>query len=385
MAKAGSVTQFLRSLMRVGKAQRKLVAKLVASAAPKGTKRPPPAGQKTSRQHKDILEIRQHTRPDSTPAPGQWQARQFVYSLQSRAGNLSRMAYWLYIPDYAPASVARYGWPLIVMLHGCHQSATQFAKGTRMNHVAERKGYAVLYPQQSLSVQAHRCWRWYSSAVQAGGDEAGALIALIEAVCSQHRIDRRRIYVSGISAGAGMATILALNHPTLFAAVGLHSGPVFGTSHNAVSGLRVMRHGAAENPRAPIDQVMERNAVHAPLAGSGPRPAMPAILIHGDDDKAVHPVNQDQLALQWLRINHIHARGADQRVAHKPAGRGGKRNAYEARDYLVGNKPMVRVVRIAKLGHEWSGGDPSERFHSMAGPDASQMMASFFGKHRRST
>jgi len=383
MAKAVSVSRLLRALMRAGKAQQKLADKLASAVAPVAAKRSSFPRQRKPIQQAEILKIRQHVRPDVTPAPGNWSANRFTYSQQSPEGHLLRMAYWLYLPDHTPASVMRQGRPLIVMLHGCQQSATQFARGTRMNRLAEGKGYAVLYPQQPLSVQAQRCWRWYSPTVQAGGAEAGALVALIEAVCAQHRIDRRRVYVSGISAGAGMAAILALNHPTLFAAVGLHSGPVFGASRNAVDGLHIMRRGSAASPHVPIGEVMARHATRTPSAGNGAFPVMPAILIHGDADNAVHPVNQDQLALQWLRINNIPPRGADQRVTEKPAGRGGKRNAYEARDYLIGNKSMLRVVRIAKLGHEWSGGDPSERFHAVAGPDASLMMLNFFSKHRR--
>jgi poly(hydroxyalkanoate) depolymerase family esterase len=374
MAKAGSVSRLLRALMRTGRAQQKLVDRLAKHAALTGQKK---------RRQAELFEPRQHARPDVTPAPGKWGAGRFTYSPRSPEGHLLRMAYWLYLPDHTPASAIRQGWPLIVMLHGCNQSATQFAKGTRMNHLAEKKGYAVLYPQQSLSVQAHRCWRWYSPTVQAGGAEAAALAELIEEVCTQHRIDRRRIYVAGISAGAGMAAILALNHPGLFAAVGLHSGPVYGAGRNAVDGLRVMQRGSAANPHAPIDEAMARHAATARPSGTSNFPVIPAILLHGDDDKAVHPVNQDQLALQWLRLNRIPSRGAEQRVTYKPAGRGGKRHACEIRDYLIGNRPTLRVVRIAGLGHEWSGGDPAERFHAMAGPDAGQMMLSFFGKHRR--
>ncbi|WP_028101297.1 extracellular catalytic domain type 1 short-chain-length polyhydroxyalkanoate depolymerase [Pseudoduganella violaceinigra] len=383
MAKAGSVSRFLRNLLRAGKAQHKLISSLAAATAPGSAKRAATPGQKKSRQRKQILEVRPNKRPDVTSAPGKWTASDYADSQQSPEGHPLRLNYWLYIPDRIPAAVTRHGWPLIVMLHGCHQSATQFAKGTRMNHLAESKGYAVLYPQQSLSVQAHRCWRWYSPTVQEGGGEAGALVALIEMICAQHRIDRRRIYASGISAGAGMAAILALNHPTLFAAVGLHSGPVFGAGRNAIDGLRVMRHGSGSSHDAAIDKVIERHAMRSPLAGASMFPVMPAMLIHGDHDMAVHPVNQDQLTRQWLRINNMPTRGPDQRITRKPPGRGGTRNACETHDYLAGSKPIVRVVRITGLGHEWSGGDPSERFHAATGPDASLMVVSFFGKHRR--
>ncbi|MGW8392680.1 extracellular catalytic domain type 1 short-chain-length polyhydroxyalkanoate depolymerase [Pseudoduganella sp. HUAS MS19] len=293
------------------------------------------------------------------------------------------MHYWLYRPDHMPNTVVRQGWPLIVMLHGCHQSATQFAKGTGMNRLAESKGYAVLYPQQPLRAHPHRCWRWYAPPVQHGGGEAAALVGLIELVCAEHLVNRRRIYVCGISAGAGMAAILALNRPDLFAAVGLHSAPIFGAARSALDGLRVMRHGSARTLQVAIDQMVDLHAARAPLAATVRFPSIPAILIHGDADKAVHPVNQEQLTQQWLSINGIFPDAANQCVTRKPAGRGGRKNAHEIHDYLVGGKPVVRVVRINELGHEWSGGDPSERFNAQAGPDASHMIVNFFSKHRR--
>jgi poly(3-hydroxybutyrate) depolymerase len=208
------------------------------------------------------------------------------------------------------------------------------------------------------------------------------LAALIERVCEQHAIDRRRIYACGISAGAGMAAVLALNHPELIAAVGLHSGPVFGAGHSPVGALRVMRHGAPVQADAAIRSLMQRRSTQSSPAAPGPMPPMPALLIQGDDDQVVRSVNQQQLARQWLQLNGIPA-GSVARVAVKPARRGGSSNAHEIRDYLVGRKVLLRVARIAGLGHEWSGGDPALKFNAKAGPDASRMMLEFFGKHRR--
>ena len=81
------------------------------------------------------------------------------------------MSFWLYLPQNVPEEAVAQGLPLIVMLHGCHQTATQFAQGTRMNQWAERKGYAVLYPQQLVSNQSQRCWKWYDRATQEGGGD----------------------------------------------------------------------------------------------------------------------------------------------------------------------------------------------------------------------
>jgi len=381
MAKLTPGVRLLRSLARAGKSQQKLMTRLLKASAPKPSKPARKSAPKRAAAPGATLKIRQHSRPHTPPAPGKWLAAQYALPLQAGQAVGQRMSYWLYLPEHVPDTVAQHGWPLIVMLHGCHQSATQFAQGTRMNRLAEDKGYAVLYPQQLVSAHAQRCWRWYDQSTQQGGGETAVLAALIGQVCGQHQIDRRRIYACGISAGAGMAAVLALNHPELIAAVGLHSGPVFGAGHSPVGALHVMRHGAPQADAA-IQSLLQRRSTESQPAEAGPMPPMPALLIQGDDDQVVHSVNQQQLARQWLQLNGLPASAAA-RVAVKPAGRSGSRNAHEIRDYLVGRKVLLRVARISGLGHEWSGGDPALRFNAKAGPDASRMVLEFFGKHRR--
>jgi len=109
---------------------------------------------------------------------------------------------------------------------------------------------------------------------------------------------------------------------------------------------------------------------------------MPALMIQGDNDRVVHPVNQEQLVRQWLLVNGL-APDVEARVVTKPADRRGLRNAHEIRDYLVGRKVLLRATSIAGLGHAWSGGDPALRFNAQRGPDASSMVLDFFGRHRR--
>ena len=302
--------------------------------------------------------------PAPAVAPGKWLSSHVV----DIAGR--RMSYWLYLPNNLPARVASRGMPLVVMLHGCYQSATQFAQGTRMNLWAEKKGYAVLYPQQSVSSHPHRCWKWYDRATQNGGGDAATIVSIVNKVLAQYSIDRSRIYVAGISAGAGMANILALNHPELFAAVGLHSGPVFGAGHNALSALGVMKNGAA-GMRADI-------AAHDILRRDPHFPGMPAILIQGEGDQAVRPINQLQLSHQSQLLNRLSGLPT---TTHKLKGR--KRNAYRQHDFYSGSKPVLRVVQIETLDHAWSGGDPELAFNHHAGPDASRMMLEFFSRHRR--
>lgn len=279
MAKSTSSTRLLRDLARAARSQRKLVANLFDLYALK-----PPAPARPS------------------PPPGRWFEAHFPLPPTPGRAFAQGMNYWLYLPGQQPGATAELGRPLVVMLHGCHQTAHDFAHGTRMNALADAKGYAVLYPQQSASAHAHRCWRWFDRSAQEGLGEAGVLAALIAHVSAQHRIDRRRVYACGLSAGAGMAAVLALTHPELIAAVGLHSGPVFGVGQSAVGALHVMRYGAQAQADAAISSLLERRSEQPMRAASGP---MPALLIHGEDDPVVSQVNQQQLARQWLQLNGL--------------------------------------------------------------------------------
>ena len=313
------------------------------------------------------------------PALGKWLAAH--YAPLPELGQLPgrRLPYFLYLPDKAPNVAMRSrGRPLLVMLHGCEQSATQFAEGTRMNRLAERKGYAVLYPQQSMRSHARRCWKWYDKLTQEGGGDVRLIVGAIEQVAARHAIDRARIYICGISAGAGMAHIVALNHPQLFAALGLHSGPVFGAGHNLIGALQVMQHGAAARMDAAIDEVLARQPAF---------PRLPTVLIQGLADKVVRPVNQTQLVRQSVRLNRLPS-DTEVTVQRLPAGAAGGRNpahAYALHDYRVGKDVLLRVAQVEHLEHAWSGGDASLPFNDKAKPDASKLLLDFFASHRRRT
>lgn len=310
-----------------------------------------------------------HRVPLDAPAPARGKWLTSHYTTPAEPGRPAhRLSYWLYLPDRAPPAS---GFPLVVMLHGCEQSATLFAQGTRMNQHADRAGYAVLYPQQSLSAHPHRCWHWFDRASQRGGGEVPTIAAIVRKVQGNYPIDRSRVYLGGLSAGAAMANILALSYPELFAAVGLHSAPLFGASHGSAAALGVMQRGASVRAGGAIAEVLDRNAAF---------PAMPTLLIQGEEDPVVRLVNQTQLEHQAMLLNRLPP-GSRVEVVSKP----GKRDThpYSVRDVYQGNTVMLRVVRIAELKHAWCGGDERVTFNCGAGPDASRMLLEFFAKHRR--
>lgn len=310
--------------------------------------------------------------PHSPPAPGKWLASH--YAAPAGVGAPAhRLRYWLYLPNHIPEPAARRGLPLVVMLHGCQQTATQFAQGTRMNQWAEQMGYAVLYPQQSVSAHAQRCWKWYDRATQEGGGDVPAIVGMVNKVMTEYAIDRSRVYIAGISAGAGMANIVALNHPRLFAAVGMHSGPVFGAGHSQMGALGVMQHGGGLRADLAVREVLMRQPHF---------PGMPMILIQGEGDSVVRPINQAQLVRQSQALNGIGA-VAQPKTTLKSQGRGGRHNAHRIHDFYDGRKLLLRVARIEQLEHAWSGGDETLAYNAKAGPDASKMMMEFFNRHQR--
>ncbi|MDR6583439.1 extracellular catalytic domain type 1 short-chain-length polyhydroxyalkanoate depolymerase [Herbaspirillum frisingense] len=306
------------------------------------------------------------TSSDASKPIGEW------VSGHSRHGSrlTQRIHYRLFLPCRPEAAM-----PLVVMLHGCQQNAAEFAQGTDMNVHAAKRGGAVLYPEQPLRAHPQRCWKWYDKTTQKGGGDVATLAALIEDVVSSHAIDRQRIYVCGISAGAAMAHILALTHPSLVAAVGLHSSPVFGACNSAAGAYRVMQHGS-RHPGGAMDELLVRL----------PRmQTMPAILIGGDIDKTVRPVNQRQLVEQFVSLNRtlaLTAMPTKERRFGRASRNAPMQRRFTINDHTIGRKVMIRSVMIEGLGHAWSGGDDAMSFNAR-GPDASRLMLNFLERHRR--
>lgn len=309
--------------------------------------------------------------------PGRWQKAVFSWSAPGAVAG-RRLLYWLYTPSGVAAGNAAKKLPLVVMLHGCQQSVEDFATSTRMNALAEKKGFAVLYPQQSATHDANRCWPWYKRAVQQGGGEVGLMAALVAQVQVRQGFDVARTYVAGLSAGAALAALLALRHPQLFAAIGLHSGPVFGTADSAISAYSAMQQGSSGSAAAALA------AVHA-VPQLAVKPGMPVMLIHGERDAVVRRINQQQLLQQFSIINAACITPAQPVRSSSPARAGGRnpQHAWQTVTYMAGNKPQIVSCEITGLGHAWSGGDASVPFSEKLGPDASAMLWAFFARHRR--
>jgi len=262
--------------------------------------------------------------------------------------------YWLYRP---PAVQFGERLPLVVMLHGCGQDAKSFAQSTRMNRIASRERFFVLYPEQDRLSNAQGCWNWFDTRSGRAYSEAALIMSAIDQVCMLYRADSTRVAVGGLSAGASMAGLLATRHPARFKAVMMHSGVPPGTAHSGASALGAMRGLRTARP------------LPAPTP-EAPRLWPPLMVIHGGRDRVVSGSNAGAAARAW-------AAEAGAREATARAVQRGKRYPMTVTDFKVGGKTVAALVEVDQLGHAWSGGAARHAYSDGEGPDASRMMWAF--------
>jgi poly(hydroxyalkanoate) depolymerase family esterase len=282
------------------------------------------------------------------------------------------LGYRLYLPS---GSSPRDSLPLLVMLHGCTQNPLSFAAGTRMNALAEGSRCAVLYPQQSRRSNPQLCWNWFEPASLEGRGEAALIASLIEQVTVRRPIDPRHVYVVGMSAGGAMACILAVRYSRLFAACAIHSGLMYGAAHSPMQALEAMRSGSSA---ATIEEA--RRLVHKAAEGAV---TVPTLVIHGDRDPGVNPVNADRVIEQLTaRAEFIDPSAGAPLASGERRIEGGGRT-YRQQDYTQQGRLVLRKILVEGLGHAWSGGDSRYEFNDAVGPDASRLILEFVMKYER--
>ena len=266
---------------------------------------------------------------------------------------------------------------MVVMLHGCRQDADSFGGLTRMNGIADRDNFVVLYPEQRRLANSLRCWNWFSRSAQTGAGEAAILADMIRSLADDHHVDTKRIYIAGLSAGAAMANNLAVCHADLFAACALHSGMAFGAASSSHSAMKAMQQGAL----ADAHEVGKR----AFILSRGKTSAMPAMVIHGEQDEVVNPVNAGQTVSQFAVMNELlteeeHGQSGEPRETSS-INRVNSGYQYETTDVEYGGRLVIRKVMVAGLGHAWSGGSDHYHYSDPRGPNASELICDFFAEH----
>ena len=199
----------------------------------------------------------------------------------------------LFLPSTLRASA-----PLVVVLHGCTQTAVDYATGSGWLELAERNGFAVLLPEQQRANNMNLCFNWFEPGdMQRDGGEPVSIKQMIDHTISNNDIDSTRVFITGLSAGAAMAGVMLATYPEVFAGGGLIAGLPYGVAASVPAALQRMRRAGGESASALGDMVQGANAHDQ---------QWPRISVwHGDADRTVHPSNADATVSQWLSIHGL--------------------------------------------------------------------------------
>jgi len=198
-----------------------------------------------------------------------------------------------YLPDNLSPRPA-----LLVVLHGSMQSAANYDRGAGWSTLADRYGFALLMPEQSGRNNLNRSFNWFQrNDTQRGEGEAHSIVQMVEQIVRDHDIDRRRIFVTGLSAGGAMTLAMLATYPDVFAAGAVIAGLPYGGAANAQEALRCMFQAPPKSSRELGDLVRE---------ASPNRNIWPKLSVwHGSADRTVKPSNAGEIIKQWLDVHGL--------------------------------------------------------------------------------
>jgi poly(hydroxyalkanoate) depolymerase family esterase len=187
---------------------------------------------------------------------------------------------------------------LVVVLHGCGQTAAGYDLGAGWSTLAEHYGFALLMPEQQRINNGNTCFNWFNPEDTArDSGEACSIREMIAHMIETHRVDPRRIFITGLSAGGGMTSVMLATYPEVFAAGAVIAGLPYGIATNLREALDGMFHSPVRPARELGDLVR---------GASNHRGPWPKISVwHGSSDRTVNPGNANEIVKQWLDLHDL--------------------------------------------------------------------------------
>ncbi|MEM6533191.1 MAG: PHB depolymerase family esterase [Myxococcota bacterium] len=242
--------------------------------------------------------------------------------------NPGALAMHAYVPKATPP-----GAPLVVALHGCLQPADDYAQKSGWLALADELGFALLVPGQVKANNPAGCFSWFEPTdIQRGQGEASSIRQMVEYMVKTHRLDRARVFVTGLSAGGAMATAMLAAYPDVFSGGAIIAGLPYRCAEGLADARRCMGDPGAISPGH------WGQRVRAASDHKGPWPTVQ--IWHGAADPIVSPANAEALAVQWQSVHG---------VAAAPEARTGKNT--KRRQWRKGSRPVIEMVLVDEMGH----------------------------------
>ena len=213
-----------------------------------------------------------------------------VTGFGSNPGSLRMFSF---VPDHLPKRPA-----LVVVLHGCGQTAAGYDVGAGWSMLAQRYGFVLLMPEQQSANNAHTCFNWFNPEdIARDQGEACSIRQMVARMVADHKIDPRHIFVTGISAGGAMTSVMLATYPEVFAGGAVIAGLPYGIAGN----VREALNGMMQSPSRPADALGD--LVRKASEHHGPWPKLS--VWHGTADRTVNPANANEIVKQWLDVHGL--------------------------------------------------------------------------------
>ena len=192
-----------------------------------------------------------------------------------------------YAPEHLPPKA-----PLVIALHGCTQTTDEYDHGTGWSSLADSLGFAVVYPQQQPANNPQNCFSWFLPGdIARGHGEALSIKEMVEHAIVTFAADPGKVFVTGLSAGGAMASVMLATYPEVFAGGAIIGGLPYGCASNVEQAFEAMFTDRGHAARALGDTVR---------AASKHRGPWPKISVwHGTSDPIVKPSNAEDIIRQW--------------------------------------------------------------------------------------
>ncbi len=208
----------------------------------------------------------------------------------SNPGNLRMLTH---VPEAVSSSPA-----LVVVLHGCTQTAAGYDHGSGWSSLADRYGFVVLYAEQQEANNPKRCFNWFQAGdIERDKGEAHSIRQMVEHAIKQHNVDRSRVFVTGLSAGGAMTATMLATYPDVFAAGAIIAGLPYRCATSVPEAFECMFQGQTRS--AQEWGALVRNA--SPHRGPWPKVSV----WHGSADTTVKPMNAGEIIKQWTDVHGL--------------------------------------------------------------------------------
>jgi feruloyl esterase len=207
--------------------------------------------------------------------------------------NPGNLRMFTYAPEDLPPEA-----PLVIALHGCTQTSAEYDHGTGWSSLADSLGFAVVYPQQQPTNNPKNCFSWFLPGDNARGNgEALSISEMVEHAIVTFASDRRKVFVTGLSAGGAMASVMLATYPEVFAGGAIIAGLPYGCASNVQQAFEAMFTEQGHVARA------LGNRVRAASKHRGPWPKIS--VWHGTCDPIVRPSNCEDIIRQWTNVHGV--------------------------------------------------------------------------------